>query len=126
MSHCVHLSSVGPAPLRHLSHRHSQFDLTEVWASAGDASPCAKVNDPVDFAEKIAELIENPEARNRMGKLGCARLPERLNLAIRRRIGRRSTTGPLRRWGVKETGRGLPGPPFASMEPVRQLCADGA
>ena len=35
-----------------------QFDLTEGRASAGDASLYARANDPVDFANAIAQLIE--------------------------------------------------------------------
>ena len=56
-----------------------QFDLTEGRASAGEASLYAKANDPADFAEKIAQLIEDPEARARMGELGRARVLDRLS-----------------------------------------------
>ncbi len=56
-----------------------QFDLTEGRASADEASLYAAANDPVDFAEKIADLIADPEARARMGKMGRARVLERLS-----------------------------------------------
>lgn len=56
-----------------------QFDLTEGRASAGDASLYAKANDPVDFAAKIAELIENPEMGREMGKRGRRRVLENLS-----------------------------------------------
>ena len=56
-----------------------QFDLTEGRVSAGDASLYAKANDPVDFAHKIAELIENPEAGVEMGKRGRKRVLEDLS-----------------------------------------------
>ena len=56
-----------------------QFDLTEGRASAGEASLYARPNDPEDFAAKIAELIADPEARARMGKLGRARVLEGLS-----------------------------------------------
>lgn len=58
-----------------------QFDLTEGRASAGDASLYAAANDPVDFAGKIAALIEDPELRARMGKRGRARVLENLSWA---------------------------------------------
>ena len=47
-----------------------QFDLTEGRVSAGEASLYARANDPQDFAAKIAELIDDPDRRRRMGKLG--------------------------------------------------------
>jgi glycosyltransferase involved in cell wall biosynthesis len=56
-----------------------QFDLTEGRASAGEASLYAAANDPQDFAAKIAELIDDPEGRARMGRLGRARVLERLS-----------------------------------------------
>ena len=56
-----------------------QFDLTEGRASAGDASLYARANDPVDFAEKIAWLIEHPEDGRRMGQIGRARVLDRLS-----------------------------------------------
>lgn len=56
-----------------------QFDLTEGRFSAGDASLYARANDPVDFAEKIAELIADPEKGRRMGKAGRVRVLENLS-----------------------------------------------
>lgn len=58
-----------------------QFDLTEGRASAGDASLYAKANDPLDFAAKVAELIENPEMGMRMGVQGRARVLDELSWA---------------------------------------------
>ncbi len=51
-----------------------QFDLKEGRASAGEASLYAAANDPVDFAEKIASLLDDPERRARMGAIGRARV----------------------------------------------------
>ena len=51
-----------------------QFDLTEGRFSAGEASLYAKRNDPNDMAEKIVQLIDDPAARERMGKLGRDRV----------------------------------------------------
>ena len=50
-------------------------------ASAGEASLYARANDPEDFAAKIATLIDAPEERTRMGRIGRARVMERLSWA---------------------------------------------
>lgn len=51
-----------------------QFDVTEGRFSAQEASLYAKANDPVDFAEKIAELLTDPERRVQMGVFGRNRV----------------------------------------------------
>ena len=56
-----------------------QFDLTEGRASAAEAALYATPNDPQDFAAKIAWLIEHPAEGVRMGKVGRARVLERLS-----------------------------------------------
>lgn len=58
-----------------------QFDLKEGRASAGEASLYARANDPVDFAEKIAWLIDHPEDGAEMGRKGRVRVLERLSWA---------------------------------------------
>jgi glycosyltransferase involved in cell wall biosynthesis len=58
-----------------------QFELKEGRASAADASLYAAVNDPKDFAEKIAILMDAPEERARMGKIGRQRVMESLSWA---------------------------------------------
>jgi glycosyltransferase involved in cell wall biosynthesis len=58
-----------------------QFDLTEGRASAEEASLYAVANDPIDFAAKIAWLMDRPEERARMGRIGRARVLERLSWA---------------------------------------------
>ncbi|MEQ8970043.1 MAG: glycosyltransferase family 4 protein [Coleofasciculus sp. C1-SOL-03] len=55
-----------------------QFDLLEGRRSAEGASVYAKGNDQVDFAEKILELLENPERRQQMGAEGQRRMEESL------------------------------------------------
>ena len=55
-----------------------QFDLTEGRFSAQGASLYAKRNDPVDFALKILELIEDADKRKAMGALGRRRVMEEL------------------------------------------------
>ncbi len=56
-----------------------QFDVTEGRFSAQDASLYAKANDPVDMAEKIAALVDDPAARERMGAYGRERVVNELN-----------------------------------------------
>jgi glycosyltransferase involved in cell wall biosynthesis len=56
-----------------------QFDLKEGRASAGEAGLYARANDPVDFAEKIAWLIENPDKGRAMGQVGRRRVVEHLS-----------------------------------------------
>ncbi|NIR59108.1 MAG: glycosyltransferase family 4 protein, partial [Gammaproteobacteria bacterium] len=56
-----------------------QFDLTEGRVSAGEASLYAAPNDPIDFAEKIAELLDAPGRRAAMGCAGYARVRDRLS-----------------------------------------------
>lgn len=56
-----------------------QFDLTEGRASAGEASLYARANDPADFADQIARLIEDPALGAELGRIGRARVLERLN-----------------------------------------------
>jgi len=55
-----------------------QFDLAEGRYSAQQASLYAKRNDPVDFALKILELLENEEKRRAMGAFGRRRVIEEL------------------------------------------------
>ena len=56
-----------------------QFDLTEGRASAGEASAYARANDPIDFAKKVADLIENPETGRKMAVLGRERVLKNLS-----------------------------------------------
>ena len=51
-----------------------QFDLTEGRFSAQEASLYAKHNDAVDMAQKIRELLQDPERRARMGAFGRNRI----------------------------------------------------
>lgn len=51
-----------------------QFDLTEGRFSAQDASLYARKNDPADLAEKIMQLLDDPDARERMGRYGRERV----------------------------------------------------
>ncbi len=55
-----------------------QFDLTEGRFSAQDSSLYAKENDEVDMAEKILQLLDNPELRKSMGEFGRKRVVSEL------------------------------------------------
>jgi glycosyltransferase involved in cell wall biosynthesis len=55
-----------------------QFDLTEGRHSAQRASLYASKNDPIDFAAKIAELLDDPERRAEMGTFGRRRVEQEL------------------------------------------------
>ena len=54
------------------------FDLDEGRASAGDAAIYVDENSPVRLAEAIERLLDDPEARRRMGNAGATRLREEL------------------------------------------------
>jgi glycosyltransferase involved in cell wall biosynthesis len=56
-----------------------QFDLTEGRYSAQEASVYAKNNDAVDMAEKIQELLRDPDKRRQMGEYGHARVVNELS-----------------------------------------------
>jgi glycosyltransferase involved in cell wall biosynthesis len=55
-----------------------QFDLTEGRRSAGDASLYAKPDDAVDLAAKIVALLDDPQRRETMGRVGRARIERSL------------------------------------------------
>ena len=55
-----------------------QFDLTEGRVSAQRASLYARRNDEVDFARKVVELIDDPQARREMGEFGRHRVNNEL------------------------------------------------
>ena len=56
-----------------------QFDLTEGRFSAQEASLYAKRNDAVDMAQKIQELLQDPEKRAHMGAYGRNRILNELS-----------------------------------------------
>jgi glycosyltransferase involved in cell wall biosynthesis len=51
-----------------------QFDLTEGRFSAAEASVYASRNDERDMAQKIVELLDDPQRRERMGRFGRERV----------------------------------------------------
>ena len=56
-----------------------QFDVREGRYSAQDASLYANANDSTDMADKILELVDNPEKRARMGAYGRQRVESELS-----------------------------------------------
>ena len=56
-----------------------QFDVREGRYSAGTASLYAKANDPIDFANKIEELLADEERRAAMGQSGRKRVEDELS-----------------------------------------------
>ncbi len=58
-----------------------QFDVTEGRFSAQDASLYAKANDPIDMAERIVELLGDPDRRAAMGRFGRERVARELSWA---------------------------------------------
>lgn len=56
-----------------------QYDLAEGRVSAQDASLYAKCTDPKDFADKILELLADPERRRTMGAYGRQRVVTELS-----------------------------------------------
>lgn len=58
-----------------------QFDVVEGRISAGDASLYAKANDPIDFAQKIIELLADPAKRRKAGEIGRSRIENELSWA---------------------------------------------
>ncbi|MGB3438057.1 MAG: glycosyltransferase family 4 protein [Actinophytocola sp.] len=50
------------------------FELREARVSAGDAAVYAPANDELEFARLTARLLDDPEERERMGKLGKERV----------------------------------------------------
>jgi len=55
-----------------------QFDLTEGRFSAQEASLYAEKNSELDLARKIVQLLDNPEARAKMGAFGRNRVENEL------------------------------------------------
>jgi glycosyltransferase involved in cell wall biosynthesis len=52
------------------------YRLVEHQVSAGDAALYANVNDELDFAKKIQELMDNPGLRQQMGHIGRKRIED--------------------------------------------------
>jgi glycosyltransferase involved in cell wall biosynthesis len=60
------------------------FDLKEARVSAGDAAVYAPANDELAFAVLIAQLMDDPDGRARMGELGRSRVAGPLSWEVSR------------------------------------------
>jgi glycosyltransferase involved in cell wall biosynthesis len=60
------------------------YDMTEHRFTAGEAALYAKPNDEVDFARKLAQLIEQPEFRASLGTIGRERVEQNLALVYQK------------------------------------------
>lgn len=60
------------------------FDLREARVSAGDAAVYATPNDEGEFARLVAELLDDPERRTEMGRIGRERVERSLSWATSR------------------------------------------
>jgi glycosyltransferase involved in cell wall biosynthesis len=61
------------------------FDLQEARVTAQDAAVYASENDEAQFAKLIVELLDDPERRERMGKIGRRRVEQALSWEVSRR-----------------------------------------
>lgn len=61
------------------------FDLTEARVSAGDAAVYVPANDESVFAEAIDDLLDCPETRREMGRIGRQRVEAELSWETSRR-----------------------------------------
>lgn len=55
------------------------YDLKETKVSAGDAALYAIANDEKDFGDKIATLLDSPDLRSKLGKIGKDRIDNHLS-----------------------------------------------
>jgi glycosyltransferase involved in cell wall biosynthesis len=60
------------------------FDLREAHISAGDAAVYATANDEGEFARLISELLDDPERRAEMGRIGRERVERSLSWSTSR------------------------------------------
>lgn len=62
------------------------YDVTEGRRSAGDAAIYARPNDTIDFGDQIAELLDSPMSRRRLGEIGRNRIESGLNWEHQKQI----------------------------------------
>jgi glycosyltransferase involved in cell wall biosynthesis len=60
------------------------YDLPEGRKSAAGAALYAGRNDPLEFAEKIAQLLDSKPLRDQLGMVGRKRIAEKLNWGVER------------------------------------------
>jgi glycosyltransferase involved in cell wall biosynthesis len=62
------------------------YELPEGRRSAGGAALYAHGNDPIDFAEKIAHLLDSESSRKQLGAIGRKQIVESLNWGIEKQM----------------------------------------
>jgi len=62
------------------------YDLTEGRRAAGDAAVYARANDPIDFGDQIAKLLDLQSLRRGLGAIGKSRITGNLNWNFQKRI----------------------------------------
>jgi glycosyltransferase involved in cell wall biosynthesis len=67
-----------------LSKPSVAYDMMEHHFTAGEAALYALPNDEADFAHKLAQLIEQPELRTKLGAIGRERVEQHLALKYQR------------------------------------------
>ena len=75
------------------------YDLAGGHRSAGDAALYAKDNDPIDFAEQIAKLLDSEPLRRQLGERGRRRIEQSLNWDIEKQTLLKAYQTALRRKG---------------------------
>jgi glycosyltransferase involved in cell wall biosynthesis len=108
------------------------FDLREARVSAGDSAVYAAPNDEAEFAKLIAQLLDDPDERARMGEIGRARVAgelswDRSKLALLAAYDAAMASGkgavgtPVHgesvRKGLGDAAAVVPGPPVAAAYP---------
>jgi glycosyltransferase involved in cell wall biosynthesis len=83
------------------------FDLVEARVSAGEAALYATPNDEREFAALIAELLDDPERRAAMGRLGRERVEAALSWRTSRERLLQAYEELLARPGRRRRGAGL-------------------
>ena len=62
------------------------YDLPQGHKSAEGAALYARGNNPIDFAEKVEQLLDSEVTRDRLGAVGRTRIVEGLNWGIERQM----------------------------------------
>jgi glycosyltransferase involved in cell wall biosynthesis len=84
------------------------FDLREAQVSAGDAAVYAPANDELEFAKLVARLLDDPEERERMGRLGEERINGQLSWANSQKALLAAYAAAVDRTGEDRHGRDFP------------------
>ncbi len=81
------------------------YDLTESRVTAGEAAVYARPNDPQAFADAIGQLLDDPDRREAMGRIGRERVERLLSWESSRQVLLAAYEAALSRDGVSSTRR---------------------